>query len=229
MKKQLNRTGKSILANSITASVGLILFGFGVYLTIQANIGVGPWDVFCIGLSKTFPLSYGMCSILISVVILGIDIALREKIGIGMFLDAVLVGKSVDLFNSLDLVPMQSKLYISIPIMILGLFIQGFSQYLYMKSALGCGPRDSMLVGLTRKLKKVPIGVINIIEHCIVTFLGWLLGGPVGIGTLICAFLTGPIMQIVFSALHFRPEKVEHQDIIRSFGVIFRAKSGENR
>ena len=77
----------------VLATVALFINGFGVYLTIHANIGAGPWDVFNLGLSKTFGILYGTASILVSSAILCIDIALKEPIGIAMFIDAVVVGK----------------------------------------------------------------------------------------------------------------------------------------
>lgn len=216
----MNNTAKDILKNSLTAAFGLFLFAFGVYLTIQANIGVGPWDVFSLGLSSALGILYGTASIAISLIIVAIDIALREKIGIGMLLDAVLVGKFVDLFNFLNIVPPQKSLFMSLIIIVAGQFIMGCAQYFYMKAALGCGPRDSLLVGLKRRIKKLPIGAISIIILASVTVIGWLLGGPIGLGTLVCVLLQGPVMQLVFSLLRFDPTGVQHQNFAESFKVL---------
>ena len=94
-----NSTRSDILKNSLLASVGLLLFGLGVYLTIQANIGVAPWDALSLGLSSTLGMSFGNAAVMVSFLVVGVDLLLREKIGIGMLLDAVLVGKTVDLLN----------------------------------------------------------------------------------------------------------------------------------
>lgn len=203
----------------LIASAGLFTFGFGVYLTIQANLGAAPWDVFELGLSGTFGIKYGTAAILVSLTVLCIDVALKEKIGIGMFLDAFIVGKTVDLFNSINLVPAIDSPLIGAAVMISGLIIMGFSQYLYMKAALGCGPRDTMLVGFSRKLPKIPIGVVSIGIMTIVAGIGWLLGGPLGVGTLICAFLAGPIMQFAFRVTKFNATQVSHQGLKESFEV----------
>lgn len=216
----MNGNGKDILKNSITAAAGLFIFGFGVYLTIQAGIGAAPWDAFNLGLSKVTGISYGTASITVSFVILFIDMLLREKIGIGMILDAVIVGKAVDLFNYLDLVKTPEDLFLSVVIMTAGMFIMGFSQVIYMKTGLGCGPRDSMLVGLKRRLAKIPIGIVSVAILTAVTLIGWLLGGPIGIGTLICAFLEGPVMQLDFRIAKFDPTAVSHQDILTSLKVL---------
>ncbi len=217
----MNTTAKDIFKNSLLAALGLMLFAAGVYLTIQANIGVAPWDAFNLGLSSTFGIKYGTASIIVSLVLVAFDAALKEKIGIGMFLDSILVGKTVDLLNFIDPVPKQTKILPSLICLAAGMVIMGFSQFLYMKAGLGCGPRDTMLVGLKRRTKKIPIGVISIIILAAVTLSGWLLGGPIGIGTLICAFLEGPIMQLDFKIVKFEPTLVKHQDIITSFKVIF--------
>ena len=97
--KETNTDRKSILLNALMAAVSLFVNGLGVYLTIHADIGVGPWDVLSIGFSRTAGILYGNASITISLTILIIDILLREPIGIAMFIDSVVVGKAVDFFN----------------------------------------------------------------------------------------------------------------------------------
>lgn len=218
-QKSMNNSKRSILISSLLATFGLFCFSFGVYLEIQANIGVAPWDALNLGMSNTFGMMYGTANIIVSFIVLAIDILLRERIGIGMILDALLVGKFVDLFNWLNLVPKQQNPIMSISLLIVGMVITGFSQYLYMKASLGCGPRDSLLVGLSRQVKKIPIGIISVCIMATVTFIGWLLGGPIGLGTLLCAFLTGPIMQLAFKIVSFDATAVEHQDLITSFKV----------
>lgn len=216
----MNNTRKSILLNVLLASAGLFFFAFGVYLTIQANIGVAPWDAFNLGLVNTLGIKYGNANIAVSLIIVAVDILLKEKIGIGMLLDAVLVGKYVDLFNYFSIVPKQEKLWLSLAVMAAGMFILGFAQAMYMKAALGCGPRDSMLVGLKRRTDRIPIGIISVAIMVTVTLIGWLLGGPIGIGTVICAALEGPIMQLDFRLVRFNPTGVEHQDIITSLKIL---------
>lgn len=218
----INKTAKDVIKNSILAAFGLFIFGFGVYLTIQANLGAAPWDTFNLGLSKTLGIKYGTASITISFVIILIDILMKEKIGIGMFLDAIVVGKTVDFFNWIDLIKPQTSLPLCIICILSGLAIMGFSQYIYMKAELGCGPRDTVAVGLKRRLTKVPIGVIVIGMLSFATFMGWILGGPIGIGTIICAALTGPFMQIAFKIVGFIPTDIEHQSIIDSIKILFK-------
>ena len=225
---QENRTPGAILLNMLIAAVSLFVNGFGVYLTIQANIGAGPWDVLNIGVSKSTGILYGSASIAISLSILLIDIILREPIGIAMFIDAVVVGKSVDFFNWIHLVPACQSLWTGIPVMIVGLFILAYTQYTYMIASLGCGPRDTLLVALAKRAKRIPIGAVSIALLSSATLVGWLLGGPVGVGTLICAFGTGPIMQLAFTTVRFDTTRIRHQRLKDSVKVLTVALSGRD-
>lgn len=216
---QDNNTAKAIAINILLAIVSLFINGFGIYLTIQANLGAAPWDVLNLGLSKSLGILYGTASIAVSLTILGIDVLLKEPIGIAMFIDAFVVGKSVDFFNWIEAVPKCNSPITGIPVMLIGLVILGYTQYAYMTAALGCGPRDTLLVGLSKRLKRIPIGVISIAILCSATLAGWLLGGPVGIGTIICAVAAGPIMQGAFQTVDFEATKVKHQRLRESFRV----------
>ena len=215
-----NSTRSDILKNSLLASAGLLLFGLGVYLTIQANIGVAPWDALSFGLSSTLGMSFGNAAVLVSFLVVGVDLLLREKIGIGMLLDAVLVGKTVDLLNWIDLVPKAQSPLTGALLMLLGMVVDGFAQAIYMRAALGCGPRDTLLVGLSRRLDRLPIGAVSICIQAAAALAGFLLGGPIGIGTLMFVLLQGPIMQLDFRLVHFDAKAVRHQDILESARVL---------
>ena len=214
-----NRTAGAILLNMLIAAVSLFVNGFGVYLTIQANLGAAPWDVLNLGLSRALGILYGNASIAVSVTILVIDILMKEPIGIAMFIDAVVVGKAVDFFNLIHAVPPCQSPAVGIPVLLCGLVILAYTQYTYMIASLGCGPRDTLLVGLSKRLPRVPIGLVSIVLLGSATLTGWLLGGPVGVGTLICAFVTGPIMQAAFRTVRFDPTRVHHQRLQDSFRV----------
>lgn len=220
-----NSCTSDILKNSIIAAVSLFINGFGVYLTIHAGIGAGPWDVFNLGLSKTFGILYGTASISVSLTILLIDILLKEPIGIAMFIDAIVVGKAVDFFNWIRIIPEPGSMLGSIAMILIGLVIIAYTQFTYMWASLGCGPRDTLLVGLSKRLPRIPIGAISIALLSCATLIGWLLGGPVGIGTIITAFCCGPIMQFAFGTVRFNAAGVCHQRLRDSFAVITRRRS----
>jgi len=223
-----NKTVGGIARNFLIAAVSLFVNGFGIYLTMRASIGAAPWDVLSLGLSKTLGILYGTASISVSVTILIIDILLKEPIGIAMVLDAIVVGKSVDFFNMIDVVPTPKSIAGSIGMLLLGLVIIGYTQMFYMRAALGCGPRDTLLVGLKKRLRKIPIGLVSIGLLSAATLIGYLLGGPVGIGTLLCAFLAGPVMQLAFRSLSFDATAVRHQRFSETIAVFASAAKKHN-
>ena len=227
--KQLNKTPFDILKNALLAATGLFTFGFGVYLTIQANIGVAPWDTLTLGLAQTIETLYGNVSVVMAFCILGIDLLMGEKIGIGSLLDAVIVGKTVDFFNWLGLIKPLENMWAGIALLMIGFLIMGFSQYLYMKAGLCCGPKDSLMVGISRRISKLPIGAVNIMITIVVFVIGWRLGGPVGIGTLIGTVAMGGMMQLSFNIVKFEPKDVVHQNIFESIKVLTGRVAGEQQ
>ena len=220
-KLRENRTPGAILLNMLLAALSLFVNGFGIYLTIQANIGAAPWDVLNLGLSKSLGILYGSASIAVSFTILLMDILMREPIGIAMFIDAVVVGKAVDFFNWLHPVPPCRSLLTAIPVLVAGLFVLAYTQYTYMIASLGCGPRDTLMVGLAKRVRRVPIGAVSIAILSSATLIGWLLGGPVGLGTILCAVGAGPIMQLAFRSVRFDATAVRHQRLRDSAKVLF--------
>ncbi len=225
-----NETPGAILLNMLLAAGSLFVNGFGIYLTIQANLGAAPWDVLNLGISKTLGILYGNASVAVSLTILAIDVLMREPIGIAMFIDATVVGKSVDFFNWLHPVPKCSSPLVGVPVMLLGLVILAYTQFTYMAAALGCGPRDTLLVGLAKRVRRIPIGAVSIALLSSATFVGWLLGGPVGVGTLICAFAAGPIMQLAFRTVHFDATGIRHQRLRDSLKVFLsQGKKTDNK
>lgn len=218
--KSTNQSFSAIIQSAVIAFISLFINGLGVFLTIHASLGAGPWDVLNIGLSKTFGIAYGNASITVSLIILLIDILMKEPIGIAMFIDAFTVGKAVDFFDHLGIIPTPASLPGSLVMIFLGLVVIGYTQGLYMRAALGCGPRDTLLVGLAKIFRFIPIGAVSIGMLSLATFVGWLMGGPVGIGTLICAFCAGPIMQGCFRLISFDATGIHHQSLPESIAVI---------
>lgn len=197
----------------LKSAFGLFIFSCGVYLTIQADICLAPWDCLSMGASYHMGLSYGIVHTGISILILVIDILLKEKIGYGTILDALLVGNYVDLIDRILSLPKWDSLPLSCIMVILGLFIMGYGQYFYMSAGQSCGPRDSLLIALGKRFPKTPIGVVQTCMIGVALLIGWLLGGPVGIGTIISVFGMGTALQIVCKLMHFEPRTVEHRNV----------------
>lgn len=217
-----NNTRTEIIIHSLKVIFGLEVFAVAIYFMIQADIGLQPWDIFTQGIADKIGTLYGNVQTAISVILVLIDIfVLKEKIGIGTLLDAAIVGKSVDLFAYLNIVPKMSGSYIlRIAVFIFALFLAGIGQYIYILQGLSAGPRDSFQIGLTKKLRKFSIGTVNIFIQVTVAVAGILLGGPLGIGTILGALGMGIVQNIVFGVMKFDPKELEHQDVITSFKIL---------
>ncbi len=213
---------KKILLGWVRIILGLAVFSFGVHLTIYANIGLAPWDCLGMGLAKHTPFNYGICMTLIAVLILMIDILLKEKIGYGTIIDALVTGNFVQIFNSVNPFPENHNLWLGIGLMLIGFVFMALGMWIYMKAEQCCGPRDALLVGLGKRLKKVPIGIVEVLLWAVVLLIGYLLGGPVGIGTIISTFGAGLIMQLVYNIIHFEPRKLQHKGVIEVTKLLFK-------
>ena len=215
----MNRS--TIITGWLRIGIGLLIFSLGVHLTIRVNLGLAPWDCLGMGISFQTPLNYGLSMTMTSVIILFVDILMKEKIGFGTIIDALLTGNAVQLFNDIDPFPETTNTFIGILIIVSGLALMAIGQYFYMSSAQCCGPRDSLLVGLGKRLRRLPIGAVQIILWGTVLLIGWLLGGPVGIGTIVSTFGSGIVMQIVFAFIRFDPRATEHRSVIDAVKILY--------
>ena len=211
---------KTVVKEWIQIVFGLLVFALGVHLTIFANIGLAPWDCLGMGIAKHTPLNYGLSMTTMAVVILCIDLMLKERIGFGTIIDALLTGNLIQMFNSLNPFPENASTLLGIVLMLTGLAIMAVGMWIYMSAEQCCGPRDALLVGLGKRLPKVPIGIVEILLWAVVLLTGWLLGGPVGIGTVISTFGGGLVMQAVYSAIRFEPRKLRHKAIVQTIQQI---------
>ena len=198
---------------------GLFLYAVGIVLTIKANIGYGPWEVFHVGLGKTIGISIGNASIIVGLIIIVITVLMGEKVGVGTILNMILIGLFLDILLISNIVPIIENIYVGILVLVLGLYIISIGSYFYIGSGFGAGPRDGLMVALTRKTK-LPIGVIRSIIELIATIIGWLLGGMVGIGTLISVIAIGFCIQSTFRLLKFNPTNIKHSTIIATYNEI---------
>jgi len=219
---------KEILKRSLQAALGLIIFTAGDYMVIQAGIGLPPWDCLSIGLSRRILITRGQASIAVSLFILFLDILMKEQIGIGTLLDTVICGCFLDLFTWIGFIPVQKSLPAGILIFVIAMYIMAFGQFLYMDAGLCCGPRDSFLIGVGKRMRKIPIGMVEVMIMAVVLLAGWLLGGPMGIGTLLGAAGLGLVMQTVFNAVHFEPRDVRQNDLVSSMRGIY-SRTGKRR
>lgn len=178
--------------------IGIMILGLGIALTIKGQrFGVGSWDVLHIGLFKNFGLSIGTWSILVGIIVIIIaSIGLREFPRTGTFMNMVFVGLFIDFFNLI--IPNPTIFLLELICFILGIVFLAMGTGIYISADLGAGPRDSLMLLIVKKLK-MSLRTTRTIMEVSVAIAGFLLGGPIGIGTVIMAFAVGPVMQTVFS------------------------------
>jgi len=168
--------------------LGLWLFGTGEALLIKSSLGVSPWSVLAQGISLQTRLTIGLATFITSVLVLTFWIPLREKVGLGTVLNAIVIALAIDVM--LQILPSTNTLWINFSEVILGVLLVGLGSGLYLTCNMGPGPRDGWMTGLHKKTG-ISVGKVRLlIEICVLT-IGWFLGGTVGIGTLIFASLVG--------------------------------------
>lgn len=172
--------------------LGLTMCAVGYSLVIKPAVGSGPWDVFHLGLSGQtgIPLAFIMQGVGAGVVLL--DIALGIRPSLGMVLNMLSIGPIVQF--TLGILPTPEALPARWAMLLVGILVAGQGTALYVSADIGSGPRDGMMIGLTRMLGRPVAFVKNGIDVAVTTG-GWLLGGPVGLGTLVVALLMGPSIQ----------------------------------
>jgi len=212
---------KQLYLSRITKLIwGLFLYALGSVIIINAHIGYAPWDVFHVGAAKTMGVSVGTVAIVTGIFIGFLIFFLGEKIGLGTILNMVLIGGFIDIIFSINIIPLARSVPWSILMLMVALIMLALGTYFYISAGLGAGPRDSLMVALTRKTG-LPIGVCRgMIEVTVVT-IGWKLGGMVGIGTIITAFTIGFWIQIIFKVFQFDATKIEHETFSQTYKSIF--------
>lgn len=173
--------------------VGLFIYGGGLALMVSAEIGLSPWDVLAMGISIQTSLSFGWATVLVSGLVLLLWIPLKVKPGVGSILNAVLVGLFADVW--LLFLPSFDLLATKIAIFSLGTVTIGIATGLYISAGLGKGPRDGLMVGTAERTKK-PFWIIRSLFEVTVLVIGFLLGGPVGLGTVIFVVSIGYLTQL---------------------------------
>ena len=175
--------------------IGLVIAHLGVTLFLRSNLGSDPFNVLIQGISNLLPLSHGTCHQIICFLIVGILLVIaRSYIKTGTFICMFFGGPIIDFFSWLlgGLINDSSSMIIRFISLILGCFILAFGMTIVIKSEAGTGPNDLVGVVVSDKTKK-PFGICRVIVDFSFVIIGVLLGGVFGIGTIVCAFLIGPI------------------------------------
>ncbi len=186
--------------------VGLVLFGVSMALMIRARLGLDSWDVLHQGLARQTGLQFGWIVIAVGALVLLLWVPLRQRPGVGTVSNVIVVGLAVD--AALDVVPAPSPMAMRVLLLIVAIVANGVATGLYIGAGLGPGPRDGLMTGLAARGHSIRV-MRTAIEVTVLSF-GWLLGGSLGVGTVLYAVLIGPLAHYFIPRLAVRGEpKVE--------------------
>ncbi|WGV62293.1 YitT family protein [Brevibacillus brevis] len=209
---------RSIAVRYMMFVLGLFVGAFGTVLAIKANLGVAPWETFHIGLQKTFGLTIGLWSQIVGVVVIfATYLVAKIKPNFGMFLNMVCFGVFLDLILWSDFIPEVQSIWARVLMFLAGVVVLAVGIGMYLSPSLGAGPRDSFMLAMNERLGW-SIQRVRLIIEVTVLLAGAALGGPVSIGTILIALLTGPMIQRtipfwrqIMKKPYGLPESVERQ------------------
>jgi uncharacterized membrane protein YczE len=182
--------------------VGLCGYGLSMAVMVRAGLGLDPWDVFHQGLTRHTPMTIGVASAVVGVAVLLAWIPLRNRPGIGTIANVIVIAVTVD--AGLWLLPTPTSLPVRIAMMVGAVVLNAFSTVLYVGAGLGPGPRDGLMTGLVVHTG-LSVRLVRTSIEATVLAVGWLLGGTVGVGTVLYAFGIGPLVQLF---LRITPRRV---------------------
>jgi uncharacterized membrane protein YczE len=171
---------------------GLVLYGVSMAMQIRSGLGLNPWDVLHEGIAEHTPLSFGLITAITGVVVMLLWIPLRQRPGIGTVANVVVIAAVVDV--ALAVLPAPDALVARIALLVGGIVLNGVATAAYVGARLGPGPRDGLMTGLSARTGRS----VRLVRTCIevaVLACGWLLGGTVGVGTVLYALAIGPLTQ----------------------------------
>jgi uncharacterized membrane protein YczE len=189
-----------MLSRTSRLLIGLVLYGVGCALTVAAGLGVDPWTVFAQGLSRVTGLGIGWITNVVGLAVLLLWIPLRQKPGVGTIANILLVGTSMQI--ALWILPHPDELWMQVLLLVAGVVMVAVASGLYIGARFGPGPRDGLMTGLHGRFGW-PIWACRLTVEGSVLILGWLLGGTVGVGTLVFALGIGPLVHVAMPLLAF--------------------------
>jgi uncharacterized membrane protein YczE len=187
--------------------IGFLLYGLALALIVRANLGTSTWLVLEVALANMLKIKIGTMTVIMGFTILIIALAARERVGWGTLGNILSIGPWLNL--SLDLIPtVENKLVLQIGMFLLGVFIQGIASAVYIGVDAGAGPRDSLMLAIHR-ITGLSVRLARGSLEIIVVTIGWILGGPVGLGTVAFALLIGPSVQWAFKVFKVKTHQPE--------------------
>ncbi len=176
----------------MTLLLGLVLFALAIAMMIRSELGLGPWDAFHVGLSRITGLSVGAASIVTGLAIVLAGLFLNIRPGVGTLVNMILIGVVIDLL--LPFIPSAEGFAAGLAYYLPAIAVCGIATGMYISAGLGQGPRDGLMIGLSRK-SGWPVSIVRALIEMLALLSGWLMGGKIGFGTMLFAVLIGPAVQ----------------------------------
>lgn len=195
----------TFIRDFIRVEAGFILFGLAISLMIHGNLGTNAWVVLEAALAQRFGVTVGTMTVIMGFVVLISAVAMREQMGWGTLANILSIGPWVDMWN-LFMPSVKDNLPLQAGMLLLGIVLMGLGSAIYIGVDAGAGPRDSLMLAIKRTTG-VSIRVSRAIIEVTVVLIGWLLGGPAGVGTVVYALLIGPSVQWGFKVFNVQPHK----------------------
>ena len=198
---------KTFARDLLVIQIGFAIFGLSIAAMIRSNLGTSPWALLEVAFSGLTGITPGRMSIIVGLVVLLLALAMKERVGWGTLGNILFIGLWEDMF--LGIIPsVEDHLVIQTLMLLSAVFLMGIASAIYIGVDAGAGPRDSLMLAVHRKTGwSIRFGRA-VIEIFVVT-VGWLLGGPLGFGTVIFALLIGPSVQWAFKLFHVKTHKPE--------------------
>ena len=203
MELSRSRLADRPVVRSLRLLVGLVLFGLALALLVHGGLGLDPWTVFSFGVSRHVALTLGEVTVVSSVVVLLLWIPLRQRPGLGTVANALVVGPVLDL--GVAWLPTPDAFALQVLFLVLAVLLVAVGTGLYVGVGWGPGPRDGLMTGLVRL--GLPLYLARTLIEGTVLLIGWLLGGTVGLATVVYALAVGPLVGRVLPRLALAPTR----------------------
>ncbi|MBE6018749.1 MAG: hypothetical protein E7230_00195 [Clostridiales bacterium] len=214
----------------VICTIGLALFALGTVFGVLAGAaGTNGWNTLAIGTANVTGMTFGTAVLVTGAAVLLIDLLGKGKLGIGTFMNVFLISWMSDVFlKILAFVPEPPNVFVGVIYTLAGQMITAFATILYMKPALGAGPRDTLMVVIGKKFPKAPIGIVRFAIEMAALLAGVLMGAPFGIGTVLVIALQASFLQFACRVCRFEPRDVRNEDLADTFRRITkRGKAAE--
>ena len=208
----------SLKKRTLYLALGQVVSALGIVAMVQANIGLDPWNCLHQGLSNLTGLTCGTCTILVGATAILLSALLKERLGFGTLVNVLVPGVLIDLIQAWHLIPQMNGMLSGVLMMLGGQAVLALGTYFYMAAAMGAGPRDALMVAVSRPLH-LPVGVCRTILEVMAVLLGWRMGAKIGMGTVLSALTIGVFLQGAFALFHFDPKTLHHD----SFAELWQA------